>query len=396
MLTRLLRAGSEENTLATCLWQADHGHEVTLVHGPDPDPFWQTRYGDRIRFVELPEMVHPIRPGQDVRAVRRLRALLTELQPDVIHTHQSKAGILGRLAAPAVPAALVVHGIHILPFDGVGRAKRAFYIAAEKFAARRTDLFIAVSRSVGQAYVDVGICKHVEPVYSGMPLDPFRGAPLPDDWPELLGVAPEAGARPPVVLMLAAYEPRKRHREFLKAFAALRHEMPDVRILFAGKGPIEDEVRATVTELGLQDRVVFCGFRSDPESLIALADLCLLTSEREGLPRVVVQYITSGKPVLVADLPGIEEIVQDGRNGLITDPEDMADTAAKLRDLLSDRDALARLAQGAHDTDVSEWDLERLGQRTTELYETALAALPASRRPAGQEQFSSSAAVGKS
>lgn len=381
LLTRLLRAGSEENTIATCLWQADHGHEVTLIHGPDPDPHWHTLYGKRIRFIEVPDLVHPIRLRTDYRAVQALRALYRELRPDVIHTHQSKAGIIGRLAAPAVPEALVVHGIHIIPFDGVSRATRAFYIGAEKMAARYTDQFIAVSRSVGQAYVDAGICSSVEPIYSGMPLEPYRDAPLPADWPALLGVPEGTEPRPPVALMLAAYEPRKRHVEFLRAFAALRDRVPELRILFAGKGPYEPAVRACVAELGLEDRVIFCGFRSDPHALIALSDLCLLTSEREGLPRVVVQYITSGKPVVVADLPGIDEIVIDGETGLVTDPDDMTDTARRMVTLFEDRAELARLAAGAAAFDTSNWELKRLGQRTTALYYEAFARKPGANVP---------------
>lgn len=322
----------------------------------------------------MPELLHPIRPLRDLRAVRQMKALLCRLQPDVIHTHQSKAGIIGRLATSATPNALVVHGIHIIPFDGVGLFKRAIYIASEKMAARRTDLFIAVSRSVGQAYVEAGICNSVEAVYSGMDLSPFRCPDLPQDWPQLLGTAPDAQSRPPVVLMLAAFEPRKRHQEFLRAFAEVCSEIPGTRLLLAGKGPHEAAVRATAAELGIKEHVVFCGFRSDPQALAALADLCILTSKREGLPRVVVQYIAAGRPVIVADLPGIGEIVKDGVNGLISDPEDISDTAAKMRDLLLHRAALQRLAQGARETDVSDWDLDRLGARTTALYEQAIAA----------------------
>lgn len=372
MLTRLLRAGSEENTVATCLWQAEHGHDVTLIHGPDPDPHWAATYGGKLSFIQIDSLVHPINPLQDVKAVRATRRLFRDLDPDVIHTHQSKAGIIGRAASNVAPAALVVHGIHILPFDGVSAAKRAVYVAAEKYAARHTDLFMAVSRSVGQAYVDAGICDQVEPVYSGMPLARFRNATPPADWPDLLDQPPDAPRRP-VVLMLAAFEPRKRHIGFLEAMTKVIPNHPDLRILFAGKGPIEEEVRAAVSRLGLEDHVTFCGHRADPQALIALADLCVLTSEREGLPRVVVQSITAGTPVLVSDLPGIDEILHDGVNGFITDAHDLDDTAQRLSALLSEPAMLAKLAQGAQETDVSNWDLERLGARTTALYKTTIA-----------------------
>ncbi|SNR85371.1 glycosyltransferase [Puniceibacterium sediminis] len=383
ILTRLLRAGSEENTIATCLWQVEHGHDVTLIHGPDPDPFWKDLYGDRIRFIEFPELIHKIRPFFEYRAIKAMKKLLAQIAPDVIHTHQSKAGIIGRLAASAVPRALVVHGIHIIPFDGVGRAKKAFYIATEKIAARHTDLFVAVSRSVGQAYVDEGICTHVEPVYSGMALDPFRAPSEPEDAADLLGIAPDAQTRPAVVLMLAAFEPRKRHCEFLRAWANVLPKMPPTRLLLAGKGPHEAAVHAEIRALGLEGAVVLCGFRSDPHALVAMADVCVLTSEREGLPRVVVQYITSGTPVVVADLPGIDEIVTHGVNGMVSDPNDMTDTAEKLRALIVDRAQLDRLADGARATDVSNWELDRLGARTTELYEEAIRTRAAAQRPVG-------------
>lgn len=371
MLTRLLRAGSEENTVATCLWQADHGHDVTLIHGPDPDPHWAATYGGKLSFIQIDNLVHPINPFQDVKAVHATQRPFRDLNPDVIHTHQSKAGIIGRLAANAAPNALVVHGIHILPFDGVSAAKRAVYIAAEKHAARHTDLFMAVSRSVGQVYIDARICDHVEPVYSGMPLAPFRSATPPADWSILLDQPPDA-PRKPVVLVLAAFEPRKRHIPFLDAMAKVIANHPDLRILFAGTGPIERDVRAAVSRLGLESHVTFCGHRNDPHALIALADLCVLTSEREGLPRVVVQSIAAGTPVLVSDIPGIDEILHDGVNGLITDAHDLDDTAQHVSALLADPDALAKLAEGARKTDVSNWDLERLGARTTALYESAI------------------------
>ena len=373
-LTRLLRAGSEENTVATCRWQAAAGHEVFLIHGPGADPYWADQVGGEITLIEMPEMVHPIRPGADLAGHRAMRRELLRLQPDVLHTHQSKAGILGRFAASAVPGMLVAHGVHILPFEGVGRLKAAGYILAERLAARRTDLFITVSDSIGRAYVEAGICRpeRMHTVYSGMALDRFVDPAEPSDADQLLGVA-DGAPRPPVLLMLAAFEPRKRHIPFLEVFEEIRAAAPDVRLLFAGAGPAEAAVRAAVDRLGLTDSVIFCGFRPDPEALIALADLMVLTSEREGLPRVAVQSIAAGCPMVVTDLSGIEEIVKDGVNGLVTDPSDLRQAAKAIAGLLTDPDRLDALRKGAAATDASPWTLDRLGARTTALYEQALA-----------------------
>lgn len=367
VVTRLLRAGSEENTLATCRWQVDAGHQVSLIHGDVCDPFWHRNLPAGVERIGVPEMVHPVRPLQDARAVARLRSVYRDLQPDVIHTHQSKAGILGRLAARAVPNASVAHGIHIIPFEGVSAPKRALYIAAERLVARRTDVFIGVSEAVGQAYVDARITKDVQCVRSGMDLARFASATLPSDWRTLLGVS-SGNARPRVALMMAAFEPRKRHVPFLHAFAKVAATMPDLKLLLAGRGPEEARVRAAVAELGLGDQVVFCGHRPDPEALFALADLSLLTSEREGLPRVVVQSMAAGCPQLIQCLPGLDEIIEDGYNGVIADAADMDGFVGRMRQMLDAPRQLDRLRQGALRTDLGAWALESLGAGTTALY----------------------------
>lgn len=369
LLTRLLRAGSEENTLETCRWQIAQGHRVSLIHGAAPDPYWEDHLPSGLTRIPLPEMVHPIHPLQDMRAVMRLRHIYRVLQPDVIHTHQTKAGILGRLAARAVPNAVVAHGVHIIPFEGVTPAKRALYLAAERFVARQTDVFIGVSEAVGRAYVNAGITRRgrVHCVRSGMDIARFRNPALPADWRDLLGVT-GGDAKPRVVLMMAAFERRKRHVPFLQVLARAADTLPDLKLLLAGAGPEEAAVRAAVDGLGLRDRVVFCGHRTDPEALFALADLSVLTSAREGLPRVAVQSMTAGCPMVVQELPGIDEIINHGRNGVIADGRNMEDAVRHMSALLQNQRRLADLRQGALATDVGAWALDALGQRTTQLY----------------------------
>ncbi|TNF19048.1 MAG: glycosyltransferase family 1 protein [Rhodobacteraceae bacterium] len=365
VVTRLLRAGSEENTLECCRWQAGAGHEVLLVHGAEADAGWAARLP--VRTLAVPEMVHPIRPVADLRALGALRRLYRAVQPDVIHTHQSKAGILGRLAADAVPGARVVHGVHMLPWAHVGAARRRVYLAAERAAARRTDVFVGVSEALGTAYRQAGIAPQVHCVRSGMDLARFRRADLPADWRALLRLAPGA-ARPPVAVMLAALEPRKRHLAFLRAFATVRRLMPDLRIVLAGTGPEAPRVRHEVARLGLGDRVILAGHRRDPERLLALADVSVLASEREGLPRVVVQSLAAGVPVLVNDLPGIGEVLRDRVNGRILPARDAGALVREMVGILRVPERLECLRRGAAASDVSPWALERLGPETTALY----------------------------
>lgn len=368
LVTRLLRAGSEENTIATACWQANAGYDVVVVSGKGADPYWQETFGEQLRFVEMSSLTHPIDPVNDVRALLALRRLFADLQPTVIHTHQSKAGIVGRLAASVVPGARVVHGIHIVPFEGVHPLLAKAYIWLEKLAAKNTDTFIAVSKAVGKVYSDVGISERVETVYSGMDLEQFRAAKIPKDFNQLLALNSKHSTRPPVVLMLASLEPRKRHVDFLSVFTDVVKAIPNIRLLLAGEGPMADELKQLVESLDLQSNVVFCGFRNDPHALIAGADLCVLTSEREGLARVVVQSIASGKPIVATQLPGLDEIINHEKNGIICDVSDMQGIATTIIRLLTNRRTLQDLTNGARETDVSAWELDTLGRRTTELY----------------------------
>jgi glycosyltransferase involved in cell wall biosynthesis len=370
VITRLLRAGSEENTILTCLGHAAAGHQIFLIHGADYDPTHYDEIGSAFRLMMAGSLVHPVDPIRDVRAVGELRQLFRELCPDIVHTHQSKAGIVGRTAARAAGVPLIVHGVHILPFLNVGPVQKGIYLTAERATASFTDAFINVSSGMRDAGLSHGVGKpeqhHV--VHSGMELDRFGRSEIPADWRSLIGVG-EHEPKPPVVLMLAALEPRKRHVELIEAFTRVVARVPNVRLVLAGEGPYRAEVEAAIMRSRLAGTVKLIGYYKQPERLMALADICLLTSMREGLPRVAVQYLAAGRPVVVSELPGIGEIVQDGVNGLVTPRLDLAAAADAVADLLGDPGRLARMSTAAAQTDVSSWAAETMCKRIWEIYE---------------------------
>ncbi len=222
------------------------GHDVTILHGGVADARWGGVLSGSVAVEVVPALVHPIRPTADLRALAALRAAYRRLKPDIIHTHQSKAGIVGRIAADAVPGATVVHGLHILPFEGQGWLARQVFSAAERVAARRTDLMIAVSPGVAAAWraTGIGALVRVEVVPSGMSLEPFRSAVPPPDADHLRGTGP-------AVVMLAAFEPRKRHNDFLKVWPLVLKAHAGARLLLAGAGPGEAAIRAEVERAGL-------------------------------------------------------------------------------------------------------------------------------------------------
>lgn len=373
VMTRLLRAGSEENVLLTCKGQLQEGHEVILIHGSQSSSDLATKLVPELQLVEVPNLVRPVRPLQDFKAYRELKAELRRIGPDVVHTHQSKAGIVGRFAARAARVPCIIHGVHILPFVGTGKASGLIYLLAERFAARTTHGFVHVSQGMKSGCLDNGIGRDVahEIIPSGFDLDKFSTALLPEDWPELLGT--KAGAKKPlVVLMMAALEPRKRHLELLDVLPPLIAAHPDTRIVFAGEGPLADEVRAKADALGIGHAVKLVGYRSDPERLIALSDVSILSSGQEGLPRCILQSIVGGKPTVAFDLPGLDAVVNDGENGIIVPMDDWQSFGQTLVTLAGYADTRKSMAAAASATDLSNWDWRRMGARTDGFYEQVL------------------------
>jgi glycosyltransferase involved in cell wall biosynthesis len=374
VITRLLKAGSEENTISSCLYQLERGFDVYIIHGNE---FEQSHYDTLppgLKLIRLDEMVHPISPKNDAAAVASLRKLYKDHGFDVVHTHQSKAGILGRLAAVGLPDVAVVHTVHIAPFLNVGGATKLFYLVAERACAMVTDMMISVSEGMRKACLDHGVSdpnRHAV-IRSGMPLERFTSAKTAADWRGRIG-GWAGKARPNMILTLAAFEPRKRQEAFIEAMAPHLRGRDDVCLLFAGQGVRLEPARALAESLGIGDKVRFLGHDPKPEELIALADICVLTSEREGLPRVVVQYFACGKPAVVSDLPGIEEIVKAGVNGLVTDADDLNDTALAIVRLCDTPAELDALSRGARETDVTPWAQDRMGRDIETAYRAALA-----------------------
>jgi len=340
-----------------------------LVHGAQTRPEILSTVDARVEIVELRSLVQPTAPLSDLRALGGLARAFRRYRPDVVHTHTSKAGILGRLAARSASVPVLVHGVHIVPFVNVGRLERYAYLTAERAVQGMTHAFIDVSPAMRDLCVRAGVGAperhHVVP--SGFDLSVFRTATEPEDWRDLLRLGPD-DARPPVVLMLAVFEARKRHLECLEKLPAIVARFPDVRFVFAGDGRLRNDIEARIRTLGVERNVVLTGFHPHPEQLIALADICLLASAREGLPRVVMQYLAGGRPVIATDLPSIDDVLRDDVNGLIVGPDDLGGMADALVALLDDPARRDRLARGAATTTLSKWDAAHMGERLEAVY----------------------------
>lgn len=373
--TRFINAGADENTLYSCNFSVERGNKVHLLVGDAVDAEIIARLDPRVKVDIVPDLVHAISPVRDLKALLQILHRLRKLNPDIVHTHTSKAGILGRAAARLGGVRGIVHGVHIAPFLNVGPRERFVYLTAERLAARWTDAFIDVSRGMRDAFLDENLGRpgnHFV-AYSGMHLESFRNPEPIEGWRALLGCGADE-PKPPVVLMLAAFEPRKRHAALIEAFDDVLKAIPDARLVLAGDGAERPAVEAARDRSSNPDRIRLLGFNANPGGLIELADLCVHCSTREGLPRVIVQYLAGGVPVAVTSLPGIDEVVRDGSNGVIVGPDDFVGLADAMTRLLTSPQRLKEMTTAARNTDVSAWDVNRMCEDNQKVYDWVLGA----------------------
>ena len=325
VITRLILGGAQENTLLTCRQQARLGHDVVLMTGPSPGPEGSLMDWARslpLRTVLVPELRRAIHPYHDLVAYYDLAKHLRDERPDVVHTHSSKAGVLGRRAARAAGAGGIVHTIHGLAFDGYrSRPAGALYRWAERRAGRWSRRQIAVCRRMADRAAEAGLAPrdHIHVVYSAIDPDRFRaaeaeGGRLRAAW----GVGDDAF----VFLKLARLFPMKGHALVLPAFARVAAAHPRAVLVLAGDGVLRPALEAEVRRLGVADRVRFLGLvpREQLPAVVWAADAVVHASLREGLARVLPQAGLCRKPVVTYNIGGAAEVVRDGENGYLLPP----------------------------------------------------------------------------
>jgi glycosyltransferase involved in cell wall biosynthesis len=377
IITRLIRGGADENTLLSCNGQAEMGHEVHLIYGLEASDAMVRRLHPAVRPHQIRALRRPLTPISDAWATFATTTLLRQIKPEIVHTHTSKAGAIGRVAARMASTPGVVHGIHILPFVNVGRAEHFAYLTAERLLAPVTHAFVNVSQGMMETALAHGIGpapKHTV-VPSGMDLSQFREAtPLgAEEIGMAFGCPLREASRLKLLVMTAALEPRKRVLEFLDVFASIAKSEPAAVLAVLGEGSHREPILARIQTLGLNGRVVLPGFRNDVERWVARADICVLASVREGLPRAVVQYVLAGRPVVATALPGLEEIVRSGISGFLVPTDRLNEMAAPISALLAHPALAASMSREAKSIDLSRWSTKHMVDRLEDIYRSVLA-----------------------
>jgi len=375
VITRLIVGGAQENTLLTCEGLAARGHEVILISGPTTGPegslVERARRG-AYRYEELPDLVRAIRPAQDWRAYRALRRCLAVLRPDVVHTHSSKAGILGRLAAATAGVPRIVHTIHGMSFNRTQpRWVRAAYAAAERYCARRCHALVTVADAMTAQALAAGIGRpeQYETIRSGMVVEDFSPTVGEREGPALRrrwGVPDEAV----LVGTVARLFMNKGYEQLIEVMDAAVRLEPSLWFVWIGDGAARARYEAELRRRGLRDRVVLTGLQPPAEMprLLGAVDILAHTSQWEGLPRAVVQALLMEKPAVSFNIDGAPEVVIPGETGELAALNDLRGFTAALVGLARDPARRLRYGQAGRRRCLAEFDYRVMVDRLDRLY----------------------------
>ena len=362
IITRLILGGAQENTIITCKVLAQRGHDVTLITGPALGPegeLFNQAKGQGYKVMIIDRLRRAINPFNDTITYFQIKKLFQQLQPDIVHTHSAKAGILGRFAgsnlkgkwAKNLPA--VVHTIHGLAFHPYqSEALNKFYIAIEKSAAKRTDFFVSVADAMTAQATTVGIGSPEQYVtaYSAIDEDDFLepvSKERRNDFRRKYDIAEDAV----VLVTVARLFMLKGHEYIIESAKELSKRFANCVWLFVGDGNLSEHFKQQVRELGLAERIKFTGLL--PPSQIPLAiqssDMLVHCSLREGLARTLPQAMLCGRPAISFDVDGAREVVNENTGRLI-EPKNVEQLIEACAELIEDKELRETLGRAGRET----------------------------------------------
>ncbi len=373
VITRLDRGGSATNTLLTVAGLSGSFRQ-TLVYGRTRDlPPLAAQLADRLDTVELPALVREPAPLHDLRALVALTRLMRRGRFDLVHTHTSKAGILGRAAGRLARVRRIVHTPHGHYFHGgyAGPAMIRLFVHLERWAATFTDRIVALTDQEARDHLRLGIGTPARfvTIPSGVELAPYEKPPEPPAAVRAaLGLPPDAW----LVGAVGRLEPVKGHRHLVEAVAHLAPRIPGLYLALAGDGELGPELQARVRDAGLADRVRFLGWRDDTPTLLHAFDVFAFPSLNEGMGRALVEAMAAGRPIVASRAGGIPEVLGDGEAGVLVEPGDAVALARGIERLLGDPPLRARLAEAARRR-AERYGVDVMLERIAALYRELLA-----------------------
>ncbi|MDD3895152.1 MAG: glycosyltransferase family 4 protein [Syntrophomonadaceae bacterium] len=333
-----------------------HEFDICVVMGVK-GPLWDALEERGIPVYHSPSLVRAVSPFRDLLCLHEIVKLFKKVKPDLISTHSSKAGILGRLAARlcSIPVIFTAHGWSFT--EGLPQNQRSYYILAERIAARWSTRIICVSEYDRQLAIKCGVGRpeQIITIHNGMPLIPGY---------ELAKTGRENPVR---LIMVARFSEQKDYQLLFRALTEIKNNKA-FEMFLVGDGPLFLESQEMVQQLGLNNEVKFLGARNDVPALLAEAQIFVLISKWEGFPRSVLEAMRSGLPVIASDVGGTRESVIDDETGFLIPRGDIDILKDRLLKLINDPDLRGQMGKSGYRRFMSNFTFEHMLEKTLKVY----------------------------
>jgi glycosyltransferase involved in cell wall biosynthesis len=374
-ITRMIVGGAQENTMYTAEMLDYSRFHTEILCGPQTGSegslIEETRQRD-VPMIIIPDLVRQISPLQDMRTLRNLTSLVRANQYSIVHTHSSKAGILGRLAARNAGVPIIIHTVHGWSFhEYLSTPVRALYIMLERWAAKFTDALIVVAeRDIHKGLnVKIGKPNQYKLIRSAIPLEEFDPSIVDrQSVRRELGIPENA----PVVGNVGRFSEQKNPLDWTRVAGIIGRSHPSVHFLLVGDGPLRAQVFDRLEQEGIAERTILTGLRRDIPPLISAMDIFLLTSLWEGLPRVIPQSMAMRKPVVAFRVDGVSEAIHDGQTGFLCSPGDVSAMAQRCSYLIENPVERKVFGESGRAYTIEEFNLYKMIAQIEDVYETLI------------------------
>ena len=320
-----------------------------------------------IKVYPIRHFVQKVHIIKDILALIEIVFLIKRQRYAIVHTHNSKAGFISRLAAKINNVPIIVHTIHGFAFhDFESSFRRRLFIILERLAVTFTDRLFVVSVPLRDWGLSVGIGNLDKYIinYDGIEIERFKKDFDKEKIRKEFNLKPEDR----VVGMVAKLWEGKGHKYLLEAAATIIKKNPNVKFMIVGDGYLQDYLVDYVKNLGISDYVIFTGFREDIPQITSIFDIACLPSLFEGMGRVLLEAQVLGKPVVATRVGGIVEIVKDNETGILVDPADYQSLAEAIIRLLSDEALLKKLGEAAKQYISEKFSAARMVDNIDKVY----------------------------
>lgn len=372
IITQLELGGAQENTLYTVANLDKEKFQPLLITGRGGylDDKAKQIPGLKIYFSRF--LVRPVSPIKDIFALLRIYFILKKEKPTIVHTHSSKAGILGRWAAYWANIPVIIHTFHGFGFNPYQKKIiQKIFIWLEKKTAKISQSLIAVSEENMKYGVanNIGKAEQYKVIHSGIEMDKFS---VPLEKQSVVGEELGLSEDNLVVGMVACFKIQKSPLDFVRMAELVKKEINLAKFVLIGDGELRGQIEKTIKNRNLAGDVFLLGWRQDIPELISIFDVFVLTSLWEGLPRVLLEALASGEPVVATDVNGNREVIKHGENGFLVKPGDYSTMAKYVIQLLRDKNLREEMGKKGRSIVNQSFEIKQMLKDIEELYKNLI------------------------